>query len=406
VIYFNRYSVAKYFFIRDNCNTEVLSGAKKAEFLECSLLGIGEKDQFHYITDMRIPKQECTAVTTDIDNHAHIQFRFDLEDKGLPAECGQLWFHTHPGSSANPSSTDVDTWKESYVNTDKPFGGMGIIAKSNGKNCTFARIMYDSIIGRQQQQCDMLYEAYPDKWVSLQYIFDVADTNDVYGVGDIHNTIFAEFKQHHKEWLAELKDNVKEEVKYATNHFLKGQFTNKHTQHHVGTGYSHITQQSGRQDASKKNLIGNQANHSTGVSSKTGPIRTISIEKLVALYTRNKKNSLNEFKKSEQKQILEHLNTDQESFELAHQRLKKNDAAYNVEDVMSWETETGPDGFSYPNLVDYTTMTNLAKSFNGDQYYDICSSVLIRPCRLVELVDEYIDYVKTGKKKSGHEQTK
>ena len=397
MIYFNRYSVAKYFFVRDNCNTGVLSDAKKSEFLECSLLGISEKDQFHYITDVIVPKQECTSVTTDIDNADHILFRLMLEDRELPHECGQLWLHTHPGSSANPSSTDLTTWKDMYTSQEKPFGAMGIIASSNGKNCTYAQIMYDSIIGRQTHDCDMLFEAYPDKWVGLEYVFDMEEVTKTHGAGSIHETLFADFANHHEEWLQEIKNNVKEHVVQPTNHFIKhggyisqyaSQYGNAYTSHYVP-------------DSKKKNQIGTSQT-TTQTTTATTP-RSLPIEKLLFIYIKNNKESLNEFSKSEQQQILSHLGVTQSEFEAVQQQLKKNEKAYTVEDVFDWEIDTNSIGGKYPDLVDYTTMTNLAKSFDSDKFYLICSEVLIRPSRLVELVDEYIKHMKTGKKiQHGH----
>ena len=395
MIYFNRYSVAKYFFVRDFCNTGVLSDSKKPEFLECSLLGIADKGNYNYITDLIVPKQECTSVTTDIDNDAHMQFRFMLEDKELPHECGQLWLHTHPGTSANPSKRDLDTWKEMYTSKDKPFGAMGIIAKSSGKNCTYAQVMYDSIIGQQVHDCSMMFEASKDKWVGLEYVFDMQKVIEDYGTGDIHNILFSDFVDHHEEWTREIKENVKEEIIQPTNYYVKhNSYANPYTRHEVVYGDT------------KKNKIGNTTKETqtttqtmgTQITTQTvGTTRFLPIEKLLWIYVQNKKNSFNEFTKSEQKQLLEYLGVNQQTLENVHQQLKKNEKAYTFHDIMDWEIESHSTESKYPDLVDYTAMKNLTKDFPPEKYYDICSDVLIRPSRLVELVDEYITYLNGDK---------
>lgn len=391
MIYFNRKSAAKYFFVRDNCNTVTLSDAKKNEFLECSLLGISDPKTFNYIVDMFIPKQTCTATETDIDQADRMFFYNLIEEKGLDDKCRQTWFHTHPGSSANPSSCDRDTWRDVYLQTQFGFGGMGIIAKNKGKNCTFSQIIYDSIIGQQSGECHMLFEAYPDKWVSFEYIYDIEEANDLYGCGDIHSTLFAEFAEFHEEWLKEIKEKVTEKIEYPTNTYLKnGSLYNQYANHYGGQYSNQYTSHYVPDQKKKKKKIGTQQQTTT----TNGQAQYSTIDQLIDLYCNNGKNSLNEFDKSQQQLILKHFKTTQAIAELAQQQLKKNETAYTYRDVIDWENEND----RYPKLVDLKSMTNLAKIFSPKELYQICSENIIRPCRLVELVDDYISYLKGEKK--------
>lgn len=394
MIYFNRKSAAKYFFVRDHCNTVTLSDAKKNEFIECSLLGIADPETFNYVVDMYIPKQTCTATETDIDQGDRMSFYNMIEEKGLDDKCRQTWFHTHPGSSANPSSCDKDTWRETYLKTQFGFGGMGIIARENGKNCTFSQIIYDSVIGQQSGECQMLFEAYPDKWVSFQYIYDIEDANDLYGCGDLHNTLFAEFAEFHEEWLKEIKDKVTEKPYYPTNHVIKhGTYANQYGGQYGGQYASQYTSQYVPDQKKKKRKIGTEQQTTT----KGGLQQYSILDGLLDLYCKNGKNSINEFDKDQQKLIIDHFQTTQGIVELAQRQLKKNEKAYTYLDVIDWQNDKGY-GNKYPKLVDLKSMTNLAKTFSPKDLYQICSENIIRPCRLVELVDDYISYLKGEKK--------
>lgn len=70
-----------------------------------------------YVTDLIIPRQECTSVINDLDmDHVHelLQPHLPLPRDGVRTFfCGTgIWIHTHPDIGAQPSSTDEKTFSE------------------------------------------------------------------------------------------------------------------------------------------------------------------------------------------------------------------------------------------------------------------------------------------------------
>ena len=77
---------------------------------EISGFGISEPDDLLCVIDFQAIKQDATIASISLDDQA-IADHFDAQvDAGRkPAEFFRLWLHTHPGSSANPSSTDEES---------------------------------------------------------------------------------------------------------------------------------------------------------------------------------------------------------------------------------------------------------------------------------------------------------
>ena len=104
---FTAYSWAKLLFLRDVGSTEIGG------------FGISAADDLLLVEDIRLVRQECSSVYVAFDD-ASVADCFDREvDAGRqPQEFGRLWIHTHPGSSAQPSSTDEATFARVFGSAD------------------------------------------------------------------------------------------------------------------------------------------------------------------------------------------------------------------------------------------------------------------------------------------------
>jgi proteasome lid subunit RPN8/RPN11 len=99
VLTFTPTAWAKLIYLRDYGDTEVGG------------FGIAAGNDLLRVTDVQLVRQRCTSVTVAFDDEAvadHVDHNIDA---GLtPAQCLRIWVHTHPGDSAQPSSTDEDTF--------------------------------------------------------------------------------------------------------------------------------------------------------------------------------------------------------------------------------------------------------------------------------------------------------
>lgn len=119
---------AKLIYIRDLGDTEVGG------------FGISRKDDLLYIEDFVMVKQECTEITVAFDDVAVADFFEDqVEMKRKPEQFGRIWMHTHPGSSAQPSGVDWDTFERVFGRCD--WALMFILAKGGN---TYARLRYNT----------------------------------------------------------------------------------------------------------------------------------------------------------------------------------------------------------------------------------------------------------------------
>lgn len=107
---------AKLLFLRDLGSTEVGG------------FGIAAADDLLYVTDVQLVRQCCTSSSVQFDDTSVADF-FDRQvDAGMAlARCGRLWLHTHPGSSAEPSIKDEETFWRVFHRTD--WSAMFILAR-------------------------------------------------------------------------------------------------------------------------------------------------------------------------------------------------------------------------------------------------------------------------------------
>lgn len=113
---FTPYAWAKLLFLRDAGPTEVGG------------FGISTAEDLLLIEDVRLVKQSCTRTSVLFDDEA-VADHFDAcVDAGLsPERFARIWIHTHPGSSAEPSHTDEQTFARVFSDCD--WAVMAILAQ-------------------------------------------------------------------------------------------------------------------------------------------------------------------------------------------------------------------------------------------------------------------------------------
>jgi proteasome lid subunit RPN8/RPN11 len=102
--------------------------------------GISSEKQPLYIEDFITVKQTVTAVTVAFDDAAVANYFDDCIDRGLtPSRCARIWVHTHPGTSANPSSVDEETFHRVFGGCD--WAVMLIVSRTHE---TYARLSFSA----------------------------------------------------------------------------------------------------------------------------------------------------------------------------------------------------------------------------------------------------------------------
>lgn len=130
-ISFTGYASAKLKFLRDHNDQST----------EITCYGVCKDPQQPLLVhDLIVPKQAVTIVSVDIDTEdlaekidavreAHEE---ETGDVMHPYQCNTIWIHTHPGNCADPSSVDMDTFKDK--NPDL-FFVMYILAHGGDQSC-------------------------------------------------------------------------------------------------------------------------------------------------------------------------------------------------------------------------------------------------------------------------------
>ena len=101
--------------------------------------GITDADDLLYVRDFVTVKQEVSIVTVSFDDEAVADYFEDQTDTGLvPEQFARLWCHTHPGSSAQPSSVDEATFQRVFGRCD--WALMFVLAKESQ---VYARLRFN-----------------------------------------------------------------------------------------------------------------------------------------------------------------------------------------------------------------------------------------------------------------------
>jgi proteasome lid subunit RPN8/RPN11 len=113
---------AKLLFVRDRGPTEV--GA----------FGIAPTDDLLCVEDLSLVQQTCTAISVAFADAAVAEFFDEQIDAGRqPEQFGRIWIHTHPGSSAEPSHVDEETFRRVFGPCD--WAVMFIVARDGETYC-------------------------------------------------------------------------------------------------------------------------------------------------------------------------------------------------------------------------------------------------------------------------------
>ncbi|MDB5319587.1 MAG: hypothetical protein JWN40_1218 [Phycisphaerales bacterium] len=100
--------------------------------------GVSRADDLLYIEDFVTVRQRVSCVTVEFDDAA-VADHFDamVDDGKVPAQFARIWVHTHPGSSAEPSGTDEETFERAFGRCD--WSVMFILSRTGQ---TYARLRF------------------------------------------------------------------------------------------------------------------------------------------------------------------------------------------------------------------------------------------------------------------------
>ena len=124
---FTPYAWAKLLFLRDLGDTEVGG------------FGITPADDLLVVEGFQLVRQQCTPVSVQFHDDSVADF-FDqqVDDGRRPQQFARIWLHTHPGSSAQPSSIDEETFARCFGRAD--WAVMFILARGGQ---TYARLRFN-----------------------------------------------------------------------------------------------------------------------------------------------------------------------------------------------------------------------------------------------------------------------
>jgi len=151
VLLFSSNAWEKLLFFRDAVSTEI------------GCWGITAEDDDFYIEDVVMTPQHVTAVTVEFTDDGLAKFQSDMIAKNIPPyRCQKIWLHTHPGTSASPSSTDEDTIKSMIERiSDDDHVVMFIIAKGGQTYCRLCT--KTKKYGIMSSNLKVMYELKPER---------------------------------------------------------------------------------------------------------------------------------------------------------------------------------------------------------------------------------------------------
>jgi hypothetical protein len=91
-------------------------------------------DDLLFVEEIRLIRQQCTAVSVGFDDPAVADFFEEEVDNGrTPEQFARIWIHTHPGNCALPSPVDEETFARVFGRCD--WAVMCILAKEGQIYC-------------------------------------------------------------------------------------------------------------------------------------------------------------------------------------------------------------------------------------------------------------------------------
>jgi hypothetical protein len=118
-----------------------------ADHVEVGGFGISAAENLLYVEDFVTVKQAVTPVTVEFDDDAVADHVDSCVDAGIsPARCMRAWIHTHPGSSAQPSLIDEETFARVFARND--WALMVIVARGGA---SYVRLAFTAGPGGQVQ---------------------------------------------------------------------------------------------------------------------------------------------------------------------------------------------------------------------------------------------------------------
>lgn len=363
MITLSEYAFAKLCFFRINCTEQLINPnatthAQTPSFLEVSLLGQSyDEDHLNYIVDLHCIPQECAYGATEPTDEGVLKFLEDkIIDEGIgPNLCGRFWAHTHPGKSPDPSSTDEDTFKKWFKDSD--YGVMYILA-DGADSC---RVKHKSLqLGQRSENCEV-YVMFNKKTtgdkhfcLSTDTIFAMNKAANTDGYGSVLRLLTDDYSSHYPAWLEEIRKNVKKK-------YIPTQTTY--------TGRTHTP-------AKTKDHY-RQSTTATNGGTNWGEF---SIQTLINVLILNSKENINQFGVQGIKNLAIAYNVPPRVIHDTYRALKKREDSFDIVNLIDYEKELLTDDGK--SRVPQLTPRELTK---------LCCSLMVRPSCLAEAVDTYIE---------------
>ena len=126
VLRFTPYAWVKLLFLRDRGETEIGG------------FGISSEADPFLVETIALVQQDCTRVSVRFDDMSVADyFESQVLAGRSPAEFARIWVHTHPGISAEPTTTDEATFERVFGRTD--WAAMVILARGGAR---YARLRF------------------------------------------------------------------------------------------------------------------------------------------------------------------------------------------------------------------------------------------------------------------------
>jgi len=127
-------------------------------------MGVSSEHDPLYVERIVLLKQTASACYVEMDDQAVADHIENSAEIGIPpARCGRIWLHTHPGSSAQPSMTDEETFARAFGGCD--WSVMFILARGGQM---YARLQIGVIEGVQVELPVRIdWSAWPEVATSL-----------------------------------------------------------------------------------------------------------------------------------------------------------------------------------------------------------------------------------------------